>query len=131
MVATEFIQTIKANVDIALKKTGNADNLPLAYTNYEALSSNTLLTIATQTLEGVDKTKALPDSSTLIFEVNADGTVQGYLNDVEYTPMGCSASMPCQADTFTSAILALLAHNDVEAACVGETPSDLDRSIQN
>lgn len=131
LMTSEFLQNIKAKVDIALNKTENADDLPLAYTNYQALNSNTLLAIASQSLEGVDRTKALPDSSTLIFEVNADGTIRGFLNDQEYTPMGCSAAQACQADTFVAGIMAYVAHADVASACASEVPSGDDLAILN
>ena len=117
LVTSQFLQDLHAKVTIALKNEADATKLPLAFTNYQALSSNILLTIASQTLSDVDVLKGLPDSSTLIFEVNGDSTIQGFLNDKEHTPYGCSTGQTCSAKTFLAAINGLVLYSDVEAAC--------------
>lgn len=89
---------------MAMDRASNADSLPLAFTNYQALTPEILLAVASASLQGVDTNKALPASSSLIFEVWEDLTVHGYLNDQEYTPAGCSAAAPCTAEAFKGAI---------------------------
>ena len=135
LLTSEFLQNIKSKVEMALKRgeseEENVSYLPLSYANYQALTSNNLLAIANQTLWGVNTEQALPDSSTLIFEVNHDGTIQGYLNDQEYTPKGCSASGPCDATVFLDAIMKFVAFPDVETACNNETTLQEGFAIQN
>ena len=77
---------------------------PLSFTNYQALTSDIVLAIASQALEDVSTTATLPASSSLIFEVEADNTIRGFLNDVEYVPAGCKDAKACTTNLFTAAI---------------------------
>jgi len=127
LVASGFLTTIKdrvsiANVEPSSDELHDSKNLPLSFTNYQALTSDILLTIASQSLDGVKADAALPASSNLIFEVWGDQTVHGYLNDTEFTPAGCSADSPCTTDLFLSAIEAKIGYTDLETACA--TKSD-------
>ena len=51
IVSSAFLQNIINQVNIATGKTAeNADSLPLAFTNYQALNSDVMLAIASQAL---------------------------------------------------------------------------------
>lgn len=118
LVASGFLSVLKNRVDIAIAKSeSNADTLPLSFTNYQALNADILLAIASQSLDNVTITESLPASSNLIFEVWADSTVHGYLNDAEFTPAGCTAGQACSAETFVAAIEAKIGYTDLESAC--------------
>lgn len=134
LVASGFLTTIKDRVNLALatpERPADADpkNLPLAFTNYQAFTSDILLAIASQSLEGVQTDAALPASSNLIFEVWGDGTVHGFLNDAEFTPAGCSADAACTSDLFLSAIESRIGYTDLETACA-QTSADADLAIE-
>ena len=106
LVASGFLAVLVDRVSFAVSKADGTHDLPLALTNYRALTPDILLTIAGQSLELPSKeTEAqLPASSSLIFEIWNDQTVHGYLNDVEFVPAGCKKDEPCTADLFTTAI---------------------------
>ena len=143
LVASGFLSVLVDRVSLAVSET-DAENgprdLPLALANYQALTSDILLTIAGQALQlPSEETEAqLPASSNLIFEIWNDQTVHGYLNDVEFVPSGCKKDEPCTADLFTTAIQAkiltnsgkeyesVLATNDaLEDACAVTTADSL------
>ena len=44
--------------------------------------------------------ETLPASSSIVFEMFADGTIKGYLNDEEYTLGGCEPGQPCKRSDF-------------------------------
>ena len=113
LVATGFLSVLLDRVNIAVSKTTNATDAPLAFTNYAALTSDILLTVAGQSLDLPEKeTEAqLPASSSLIFEIWNDQTVHGFLNDREFVPAGCSEGQPCTADLFTTAIQAKIGYS--------------------
>lgn len=51
IVSSAFLQNIINQVNIATSKdASNADSLPLAFTNYQALNSDVMLAIASQAL---------------------------------------------------------------------------------
>mmetsp|Transcript_10635 Transcript_10635/g.14334 ORF Transcript_10635/g.14334 Transcript_10635/m.14334 type:complete len:177 (+) Transcript_10635:661-1191(+) len=111
LVSSAFLGNIRDKVNLASikKQMGqNAIDLPLALTNYQALNSDILLTIAAQSLSEDVGTASLPASSSLIFEVWADGTVHGFLNDEEMTPVGCTADAPCTTDLFIAGLEAAI-----------------------
>jgi len=85
-----------------------------------------LLAIASQALQtGVDEKKSLPASSSLIFEIWADNTVHGYLNDVEFSPVGCPEDVPCTTDYFVDGLTARIGQTDPAAYCNAEpTPEE-------
>lgn len=105
LVTSGFLTRLVENMGLA-GATGEMkpNDLHLGFTNYQALDSDVLLVIASQVLEGVDGSKTLPASSSLIFEVGTDKSVRGYLNDVEYTPFGCAGLDTCTSDRFLAAI---------------------------
>ena len=108
-------------------KQKNADDLPLALTNYQALNSDVLTTIAAQALSSEVGYETLPASSSLIFEVWADDTVHAYLNDEEVTPAGCTADAACTTDLFLAGLDAMELTDDVESACNAQPEKeDLD-----
>lgn len=117
MLSSAFLANIRDKVNLAVTKSENAADLPLALTNYQALSEDILLAIAQQALTGVDTGRKLPASSSLIFEVGADQTIRGYLNDMEHVPVGCKPEAPCTADQFVAALNARILTDDVAAAC--------------
>lgn len=88
----------------------NGDPLPNVFHAYTALSADTLYLFAFATLDEEDLEKAtlgfrvLPDSSTLVFEVDSANNVHAYLNDRKVAPNGCSPGMDCSAQTFLDAI---------------------------
>ena len=102
---------------VAGKKSENATDHSLAYSNYQALNSDILLAIASQALLDVVTTKQLPASSSLIFEIWADGTVHGYLNDEKATPVGCVANAACTSDLFIAGLESKIGQPDVQNAC--------------
>lgn len=61
--------------------------------------------------------KTLPASSSLFFEIWADKTVHGFLNDEELTPVGCTADVACTTDLFVAGLKSKIGLADVEAAC--------------
>ena len=85
-----------------------------------------MLTIANQALEDVSTEKTLPASSSLFFEVNADKTIRGYLNDVEHVPAGCKGAKSCTTDLFIAAIHQKLSNGgsfpEMEDACSASEP---------
>ena len=111
LVASGFLNNLANKVEAAMAPAhGFEDTLGnLVFTNYQALTGDIVLAIATQALEDVSTEKSLPASSSLIFEVNADNTIRGYLNDVEMVPSGCKAdktetSKACNTAVFISSI---------------------------
>jgi len=95
--------------------------------NYQALTGDIVLSIANQALEDVKIDKALPASSSLIFEVNADKTIRGYLNDEEHVPAGCKGAKSCTSDLFIAALKQKV-HNggsfpEMEDACNVSDPN--------
>ena len=148
LVASGFLSVLLDRVNYAVTKTNATEDqdLPLALTNYQALTSDILLTIAGQSLDLPSKeTEAqLPASSSLIFEIWNDQTVHGYLNDVEFVPAGCKKDQPCTADLFTTEIAARItydtkpktaetamaaANEALQDACA-DTTREEDRAIQ-
>ena len=108
-------------------KQKNADDLPLALTNYQALNVDILNTIAAQALSSDVIYEALPASSSLIFEIWADDTVHAYLNDEEATPVGCTADAACTTDLFLAGLDGKELTDDVESACNAQPErQDLD-----
>ena len=108
LVASGFLNNLVNKVGGAVARDEDAET-PLLFTNYQALTGDIVLAIASQALEDVKTEKALPASSSLIFEVNADNTIRGYLNDVEMVPSGCKAdktetSKACNTAVFISSI---------------------------
>ena len=103
LVASGFLNNLVYKVAGAVATDENAE-APLAFTNYQALTGDIVLAIASQALEDVKTEKALPASSSLIFEVNADKTIRGYLNDVEMVPAGCKGAKSCTSDLFIAAL---------------------------
>ena len=103
LVASGFLNNLVNKVAGAVATDENAE-APLAFTNYQALTGDIVLAIASQALEDVKTEKALPASSSLIFEVNADKTIRGYLNDVEMVPAGCKGAKSCTSDLFIAAL---------------------------
>ena len=128
LVASGFLTTLKDRVNLGVQPKGEvgANEAPLAFTNYQSLTSDILLTIASQALEGVKTDAQLPASSSLIFEIGADKTVRGYLNDVEYVPAGCSSNDACTAELFVSAIEAKIGYTDLETACATKATVNSD-----
>ena len=111
LVASGFLNNLANKVEGAMAPSHGFENTMgnLVFSNYQALTSDIVLAIATQALEDVSTEKALPASSSLIFEVGADNTIRGYLNDVEMIPSGCKAdktetSKACNATVFVSSI---------------------------
>ena len=100
--------------------------LPLAFTNYQALNTDILLTIASQALNiNAEKMGSLPASSSLIFEVWGDQTVHGFLNDEHFRPVcGDSDKGPCTAENFVAALQANIGFSDLENACADTAEAD-------
>ena len=48
--------------------------------------------------------RVLPESSTLVFEVDSTNNVHAYLNDRSVAPIGCAPEIPCSAQAFLDAI---------------------------
>lgn len=96
IVSSSFLSNIYDQVKMT---SGNAADLPLAFSNYQALNSDVLLAIARQATNTTGE-RQLPASSSLIFEVWRDGSVHGYINDEEVVPVGCEADAPCTSDLF-------------------------------
>ncbi len=71
----------------------------------------------------------MPASSSLIFEIWADKTVHGYLNDVEFSPVGCPEDVPCTTDYFIAGLTARIGQADPEAYCKA-APSNVEPMIQ-
>jgi len=118
LVSSAFLSNIRDKVNMVEgAKVENAVDLPLAFTNYSALNADVLLAVASQALLGVDVTKQLPASSSLFLEVWTDGTIHGYLNDEEYTPVGCSADAACTSALFLSGLEANIGQTDLKTAC--------------
>ena len=69
--------------------------------NFQTLTPDILAAIALSTGATVP-TSTLPASSSIVLEVNNDGTIRGLLNDEEYTLGGCTAGTPCQQEAFLS-----------------------------
>ena len=122
LVASGFLQTLHDKVSLTAAANDEA-NQPLSFTNYQALTSDILLAIASQSLDAVKVDASLPASSNLIFEVWGDHTVHGYLNDVEFTPAGCTEGQACTSDLFLAAIQAKIGYTDLESACATTTSS--------
>ena len=60
--------------------------------NFQTLNSDILNTFALATAKDVKKPELmekLPASSSILFEMYADGSIKGYLNDEEFTLGGC------------------------------------------
>jgi len=128
LVSSGFISNLSDKVKMVKdSKQKNADDLPLALTNYQALNSDVLNTIAAQALSSDVIFEALPASSSLIFEIWADDTVHAYLNDEEATPVGCKADAPCTTDLFLAGLDSKELTDDVESACNAQPEKeDLD-----
>ena len=103
LVASGFLNNLANKVELAVATDSN-DEAHLVFTNYNALTGDIVLAIANQALEDVKTEKALPASSSLIFEVNADKTIRGYLNDEEMVPAGCKGAKSCTSDLFVAAL---------------------------
>ena len=103
LVASGFLNNLANKVEGAVATDAN-DEAHLVFTNYNALTGDIVLAIANQALEDVKTEKALPASSSLIFEVNADKTIRGYLNDEEMVPAGCKGAKSCTSDLFVAAL---------------------------
>ena len=122
LVSSNFLTNIRDKVNMVKgNKSENATDLPLAFSNYQALNSDILLAIASQALLDVDTTKQLPASSSLFFELWADGTVHGYLNDEEATPVGCTANVACTSDLFIAGLQSKIGQTDVQNACTASS----------
>ena len=92
MLSATFAQQLSTLVDmsqLADRAPTHPHELQLAFSNYQTYTEDILLSIATATLQGVDST-SLPASSSIAYEIGNDGSVRAYLNDVEYTPVGCT-----------------------------------------
>lgn len=71
--------------------------------NFQTLTSDILNTIALATGNNPQmptSLETLPASSSIVFEVNKDGTIRALLNDEEYTLGGCTEGTPCQRSAF-------------------------------
>ena len=122
LVSSNFLTNIRDKVNMVEgNKSENADDLPLAFSNYQAFNSDILLAIASQALLDVDTTKQLPASSSLFFEIWADSTVHGYLNDEEATPVGCMANAACTTDLFIAGLESKIGQTDVQNACTASS----------
>jgi len=122
LVSSAFLTNLVNQVNLAsVKQTGNAVELPLAFSNYQALNSDVLLAIASQSLADDVGQKTLPASSQLFFEIWADNTVHGFLNDVELTPVGCTVNTACTTEKFLAGLKAKIGLTDLEAACKVDT----------
>ena len=122
LVASGFLSRLIENINLAgATGTMKPNDLHLGFTNYQALNTDNLFTIATQVLEGVEFTSTLPASSSLIIEVDADETVRGYLNDVEYTPAGCVGVDACTSDVFLASIQSKITITDLADACASSS----------
>ena len=119
--ASSFLSTLRDKVNLATSKKDSRENgeteAPLTLTNYQALTPDILLSIASQALQGVKTDQQLPASSSLIFEIWADHTVHGYLNDVEYLPAGCEEGRRCGSWAFKAALERAIGFTDLETAC--------------
>ena len=116
LLASNFMTNLINKVEYAKSKAPSPDNNHLVFSSYHALTVDIVLAIATQALEGVP-IETLPASSTLVFEVSADHTVRGFLNNKEYTLAGCAGHSPCAADLFAAALSSKAINNDVRATC--------------
>ena len=123
LVSSGFLTAVRDYVNLAVSTMeSNAPDLPLAFTNYQALNSDVLLAVARTAFADVDAMDTLPASSSVFFEVDKDKTVRGYLNDVEQVPAGCSAGEPCTTDLFVAGLDANIGYADqsaLEAKCSG------------
>lgn len=125
MVVSGFLANIRDKVNIATdSQSDNGIDLPLAFTNYQAFTSDILLAVASQTLVDVDTSSTLPASSNLIFEVGSDQSIRGWLNDVEYVVNCGETAAICTADNFVAALNASIGYDDLEAACAGSSTDD-------
>ena len=76
---------------------------PVAFYNFQTLNSDILNTFALATAEDPKMPtfmETLPASSSMLFEVNKDGTIKGFLNDEEYDLGGCKPGVPCKRSDF-------------------------------
>jgi hypothetical protein len=67
------------------------------FTNMNVLDSYHLYTIASATSADDLDSSELPPASTLTFEIYSDNSVLAYLNEVAFTPVGCTAGKTCLA----------------------------------
>ena len=71
--------------------------------NFQTLNSdilNTFVLATAKDLKMPTTMETLPASSSIVFEMFADGTIKGYLNDEEYTLGGCEPGQPCKRSDF-------------------------------
>ena len=71
--------------------------------NFQTLTPDILAAIALATGNSTTEPtnqETLPASSSIVLEVNRDGTIRGLLNDEEYVLGGCTSGTPCQQTDF-------------------------------
>ena len=72
--------------------------------NFQTLTPDILSAIALSTENSSTQMptaqETLPASSSIVLEVNKDGTIRGYLNDEEYILGGCAGKEGCQLSDF-------------------------------
>ena len=89
-------------------KKSNAPTLATVFYNYQTMSADILNTIGRATFEedswartfGRSTAMVLPASSSLLVELNSDGTVKGKFNDTLITLRGCTKPESCQLELF-------------------------------
>jgi len=104
-VTSSYLSNLRDQVKLGLNKTeSNGQDLPRAYSTYQSYTADILLAISSQALQGVEVTQTLPASSSFFVEVHSDETIRAFLNDYEYTPVGCVKGESCTATAFLGAL---------------------------
>ena len=109
---TNIVNRVNIALTYSDSEANGTNDLPLAMTNYQAFSPDILLAVASATLVDAPST-TLPASSSLLFEVGADKTIRGYLNDEEYSVVGCENSEICSAELFIAALESAIGYTDL------------------
>jgi hypothetical protein len=87
------------------------------FTNMNTLDSYHLYTVASAASADDLDSSALPPASTLTFEIYSDNTVLAYLNDVAFTPIGCTAGSACLATNLIDGLKGKVERTDYATHC--------------
>ena len=87
----------------------------LGFVNYQTYTQDILLAFASAILLDSPPT-SLPASSNLALEVGNDGNVRAWLNDEEYTIVGCTPGSDCAVSTLRN-ILSSFAQESAMTVC--------------
>ena len=103
LISNTFNKKLLEILQIADESEANTMAKPVSFFNFQTLNSDILNAFALSTCENPKMPtfmETLPASSSIVFEVNKDGTIKGFLNDQEYDLGGCKPKTPCKRSDF-------------------------------